>query len=248
MKFHEFMHALQPLLQPTGRSWFSVPELPAELRQRVPNSELSRWTRSGRLLRLRRELYAISPAHGGRPLDPLEVANPLYQPSYISMTTALAYHGILDWSRVHDPHGWLKQVEPPDLVVSVTTRNTQRFRNTLGSYRYHHLNPELYWGYQSQPLGTSWHPVADPHKALFDLWYFHPIRWTPKLYDILQLATDTLNPLTLRSMCWTPHVPRRLYSAWLFWDQYWCAQQGIAWQPHRTPHWFRVESESSPDR
>jgi predicted transcriptional regulator of viral defense system len=57
--------------------------------------QLSRWTKAGRLLQLRRGIYALAPTW--RKVDPHSflVANRLQRGSYVSLQAALAWHGMI---------------------------------------------------------------------------------------------------------------------------------------------------------
>ncbi len=47
------------------------------------------------IIRLKRELYVINPEYSGKTLSSELIANHLYTLSYISMSTALRYYGLI---------------------------------------------------------------------------------------------------------------------------------------------------------
>ena len=57
--------------------------------------QLSRWTKSGRIHKLKRGLYALAPPFRKVRAHPFLVANRLVRPSYVSCQSALAYAGII---------------------------------------------------------------------------------------------------------------------------------------------------------
>jgi len=60
-------------------------------------------------------------------------------------------------------------------VTAVTTRNTRRIENPLGTFWYRSIRPHLYHGFTiSEHFGVR-HAQASPAKALFDYLYFRPI-------------------------------------------------------------------------
>jgi len=67
--------------------------------------QLSRFGQRGLVKLFKRGLYSFS----DRPVDELELANRLYAPSYVSLETALNYHGII-----------------PDVPLAVTSVTTTR--------------------------------------------------------------------------------------------------------------------------
>ena len=63
---------------------------PADVRR-----QLSRWVKDGRLLQLRRGLYALAPPYRRTRPHPFLVANRLVRGSYVSLQSALAHHGVI---------------------------------------------------------------------------------------------------------------------------------------------------------
>ena len=51
--------------------------------------------KQGVIIRLKRGLYVINPEYSGKTLSSELIANHLYTPSYISMSTALRYYGLI---------------------------------------------------------------------------------------------------------------------------------------------------------
>ncbi|MHB1136102.1 MAG: type IV toxin-antitoxin system AbiEi family antitoxin domain-containing protein [Coriobacteriia bacterium] len=122
--------------------------------------QLSRWVASGKLLQLRRGVYALPEAYQGRRPHPFEVANLLERPSYVSLESALSYHGVIP--------------EAVFVTTSVTTARAGEFETPLGRYGYRHVGPALFWGYASEPIGGADVLVARPEKALLDLVHLRP--------------------------------------------------------------------------
>lgn len=87
------------------------------------------------------------------PPDDFVLANFLYQPSYISLESALSFHGIIT--------GF------PHAVTSVTPRKTNAY-STLGKkYEYAHLASKWFWGYEKKEIFL----MASPEKAVLDYLY-----------------------------------------------------------------------------
>ena len=115
-------------------------------------------TKKGRIVRLKKGLYAVK-----TPLpSEEEIANVLYQPSYISFEYALMKHGIL-----------------PEMVYAVTSATTKPTRLfTVGGlgYSYLTIGERAFIGYTLQNENVSGETrsvlFAEPEKALADYLYF----------------------------------------------------------------------------
>ena len=57
--------------------------------------------KNGYIIRLKRGLYVVNPEHSGKTLLNELIANHLYAPSYISMSTALRYYGLIPEAKVN---------------------------------------------------------------------------------------------------------------------------------------------------
>lgn len=106
-------------------------------------------------------------------------ANRIYQPSYLSLETALSYHGLI-------PEGVYT-------LTSISSRKTQEFHTPLGTFRYHRLLPRLYFGYEAlRPVADRPVLMADLEKALLDYCYLHPELRTAADFAGLRLNLDVL--------------------------------------------------------
>jgi hypothetical protein len=129
---------------------------PADLRR-----QLSRWVRSGHLVQLRRGLYTLAPPHRKTEPHPFLVANHMVRGSYVSLQSALAYHGLIP--------------EHVPVTTSITTGRPQQRENSLGSFEYHHCPPERLTGYRMERLAEGQEAfVATAAKALADLIHLVP--------------------------------------------------------------------------
>ena len=106
-----------------------------EQNQRV-RELLSRWSKEGHILRLKRGVYMTQKFyllhHNETEFNPAVSAIILPQ-SYISLQYVLQRYGIL--------------TEVTYAVTGVTQKNTRTIENQLGIYEYHHIKPELYKGF-----------------------------------------------------------------------------------------------------
>ncbi len=126
--------------------------------------QLHRWVAGGRVISLRRGLYALSPTFQKRPLSPLHVANELYRPSYLSALWAMGFFGLIP--------------ERVVLFTSVTSRVTRRFINDLGEFAYSNIRRDLFMGFSKREIDGFPVWIADPAKSLLDFWHLNPGEWS----------------------------------------------------------------------
>lgn len=144
--------------------------------------QLSRWVRSGKVVQIRRGLYALAPPYRQIEPHPFVVANRLSRGSYVSLQSALSFYALI-----------------PELVAvttSVTLRRGGQWETPLGVYITRHVHKPLFWGYEALPLGQGQRAfVARPEKALLDLLYLEPGAADRAFIDELRLQNlDLLDP------------------------------------------------------
>jgi predicted transcriptional regulator of viral defense system len=149
---------------------------PADVRR-----QLSRWTKVGRILQLRRGLYALAPPYRKSVPHPFTVANRVVQASYVSLQSALAFHGLIP--------------EHVPTVTSMTTGRPRTWHTPLGDFVFRHIHRRWFWGYRKLDLGGSQQAfVATPEKALLDLIHLEPGSATVGYLKELRLQNlDRLN-------------------------------------------------------
>lgn len=137
---------------------------------------------SGEILNIRRGLYCLAPRYQRNPINSLSLAQHIYGPSYISLESALSYHG------------WIP--EAVHTCTSVSFGNGKEFKTPLGVF-----------SYQRVPQGDFLHDVerrvgrngdvflmASAAKALADHVYVRRLNWTTleKLADSLRIDWSNL--------------------------------------------------------
>jgi predicted transcriptional regulator of viral defense system len=144
--------------------------------------QLTRWKNAGRIIQLRRGLYTLAPPYRKVRPHPFLIANRLRGASYVSLQSALAFHGLIP--------------ENVPQTLSVTGGRPGRWETPLGVYRYHHLKPDLLFGYRMTALGGGQQAlVAVPEKALLDLIYLQAGGDDPAYLETLRLQNlDLLRP------------------------------------------------------
>jgi len=112
----------------------------------------SRQVKNGVFIRLRKDFYILEerrPYLGAR--DFFTIANFLQVPSYISLTTALAYHGVTTQA-------------PRDWYESVALKRAIRYEAADAAFQYFKFKKEFYFGFKKVGLFF----IAEKEKAFVD--------------------------------------------------------------------------------
>ena len=112
--------------------------------------------KNGYIIRLKRGLYVVNPEYTGKRLSNELIANHLYAPSYVSMSTALRYYGLI-----------------PEAVYvnqSMTVKHSRSFQTPIGNYDYKSISREAFAvGVRTERVVDYAFLIASPEKALCDL-------------------------------------------------------------------------------
>ncbi len=120
------------------------------------NQKVRLLERDKQIIRLKRGLYVCSPEITGKPLSTDLIANHLYAPSYVSMSSALRYYGLI----------------PEEVFVkqSMTIKHSRDFDTPLGRFEYTAISKRAFSvGLTSIQKGDYAFVMATPEKALCDL-------------------------------------------------------------------------------
>lgn len=115
---------------------------------------LSRHSQRNHLIRLKRGLYSLEKSLP----DQFVLASNLYQPSYISLETALSYYSVIP--------------ETVYSITSVTTKPTRKFQVKEISYTYNKIKKEAYGDYIMEKQNKYLFFIATKEKSLADYLYF----------------------------------------------------------------------------
>ncbi|MBU1134841.1 MAG: hypothetical protein KJ569_08025 [Candidatus Omnitrophica bacterium] len=135
-----------------------IKNLFSEDKTKTIKNNLIRWLQKGYFGRLKRDLYEFIEQGEEVRIPDLYVANRLYEPSYVSLETALSIYSII-----------------PDIaagVTSVTTRPTRTFKNKYGSFFYRSCQKRIFTGYRLMQYEGFKVYIADKEKALVDFLYY----------------------------------------------------------------------------
>ena len=195
MQFSELLNIVED--EPVFETGFLVAG-----RSREPGlpAQLSRWCGSGKLLRIRRGLFALAPPYRKVIPHPFLVANRLVPGSHVSGLSALAFANAI-----------------PEFVPEVTSCGPGRpqVRETpLGRYSFRYLKPGLRSGYRLAELGGDQRAfVAFPEKALLDLVHLQPGGDDPAWIDGLRLNIEALSTDRIEGMAALTERPKLIRAA-----------------------------------
>jgi predicted transcriptional regulator of viral defense system len=152
-------------------------------KEKTIKNNFIRWLTKGYFVRLKKDLYEFIERGSGLRIPDLYIANRLYEPSYVSLETALSIYSII-----------------PDIaavVTSVSIRPTRTFKNKYGSFFYKTCQERAFTGYRLMLYEGFKVCIADKEKALVDFLYYRL-----RLNNSLDFAAERLNKKILKKMDW----------------------------------------------
>lgn len=155
MKLIDLEHRLLTLKQPVLQTSDVAALL--KISQTHASKILDRLSKAGSFVKLMRGRWATASS-----VDPLILPEYLTAPapSYISLQTALFYHGMIS--------------QIPSTIYAVTLARTHQCRTSLGNFSFHYIQPDFFFGFEWYGAGNI--KMATPEKALLDLFYLTPAR------------------------------------------------------------------------
>ncbi|MBU1702949.1 hypothetical protein KJ951_00960 [Patescibacteria group bacterium] len=130
-----------------------------DIRPIAPNfyrGRLNDWQKKGYIKKIVNKYYIFTDVAVNEPLLYL-IANKIYYPSYVSLETALSYHGLIP--------------EAVYGITSVSTKRTYSFNTHFAAFSYCKISPRLFFGYNLEKLNGYYVKMASPEKAVLDFFY-----------------------------------------------------------------------------
>lgn len=163
--------------------------------------QLNRWVRAGKLVLVRRGLYAYSGVRQALP----GLANHIVEPSYLSGQWSLAFHGMI-----------------PDVVWEFTSacRVSPRKKHWVTPFgRFAYRQIKYFGGYERIQIGGEPVLLATREKGLLDAWYWAGGEWTPARHrEMRYQGLDDLNPEKLQILAKKFDSPRLTRAVSSFWE------------------------------
>jgi predicted transcriptional regulator of viral defense system len=120
---------------------------------------------AGEIIRIHRGLYSLGSRYRDRPIDSLAIAQRIMGPSYVSLETALAFHGLLP--------------EAVETVTSVCAARSRSCHTPIGLFRFSRVpQARLFEDVSRVPRSDGEAAfIATPLKALADYVSVHRVDW-----------------------------------------------------------------------
>lgn len=132
-----------------------------DIRKVEPNfyqDRLTDWLKHGYIKRIIKNYYIFSDSKITE--DTLFfIANKIYQPSYISMESALSFYSLI-----------------PDQIFAITSlssKKTSTFTTPVATFLFNTIKPSLFFGYKLVRFDNFSFKIAEPEKTILDYFYLH---------------------------------------------------------------------------
>lgn len=151
--------------------------------QRQAKNVMTKLTKDGWLIRLKRGLYAISDLsnRGFLSLSPYIVANLLAADSYVSFESALNYHGIFD--------------QLTSKIISISKKQYKTVELNSVEYSFVKVQDKWFFGWEEATVDNKSVRIATAEKALIDTIQFHKSKYSVDL--VIEKLRDDRNSLNL---------------------------------------------------
>lgn len=106
-----------------------------------------------------------------------DIANKIYNPSYVSLEIALSYYRLIPES-VYE-------------ITSVTTKKTNGLKTPLAQFSYRSVKADLFFGYKLAKYDNKSFKIAEAEKALLDYFYFNPRLKTADDFEGIRIDLDS---------------------------------------------------------
>ncbi len=169
-----------------------------------PNDKINELVKQGILTPLKKGLYMTGPIVTPHP-DPFLIANHIWGPSYVSLDTALSWHGFIP--------------EKVFGISSVTLKTSHTFSTPAGRFDYIHMRTPYYtFGISQLQLGEDqFAMIATPEKALCDkiittsgILFRSPKNVMEYLTENLRIDESMLRSLNIRKLKeWIPSAQKK---------------------------------------
>ena len=176
--------SLEDILQHHQRPWLTDVDI-SLLSKGTPDSrygQVKRLLAQEKLIHIRRGLYYLTERLGVRDKPhPFELAQYIYGPSYISLESALGFHGLIP-EAVYE-------------ITSVCTKRSKVFNTPFGIFSYVHMPIENF--YLDVEIVTEKNArffIAKPWKAICDYIFCYKKEWAniETLFESLRIEQDEL--------------------------------------------------------
>lgn len=137
------------------------------------------------IIRIKRGLYCLPKKYLKKKINLYTVAQYIYGPSYISLESALSWHG------------WIP--EAVYTLTSVSFNKSKDYKTPIGNFSYNHVRQNIFYKSVERHIDQEGYIffIAKPLKALVDYIYINKIDYssTDYLFKSLRIDEEELNNL-----------------------------------------------------
>lgn len=151
---------------------------------------VNRALKDGSLTRLKRGTYALGPSHRSTPLHPFAIAQAILPGSYISMETALSYHG------------WIPEAVYETISITPKRKTVKYHHEKFGQFSFvplAHHKYKLLQNVTRHKAGTQMVLIAEPLRALMDMVAYRKKAWTDIYWIERSLRVELTNLIDLKA-------------------------------------------------
>lgn len=136
------------------------------------------------IIHVRRGLYAFAKRYQRTPLNAYELSQKIYNPSYVSLESALSYHGLI-------PEG-------VRTITSACAHRSREFSTPVGEFSFARISCFNFIGVERIAQNESSFFMAEPAKALVDFMYVYKKDWknSKPLIEDLRIESDDLHSIS----------------------------------------------------
>ncbi len=168
MRYNEFREALKIF------TVFSIDDI-RRVDTRFNVRRLVEWQEKGYIKKVIRGHYIFSNLKFNENVL-FEIANKIYNPSYISFEMALSFYHMIPES----VYG----------LTSATSRKTMIFKTKVGDFIYRTIKPRLLFGYKLVDHNGKRFKLAEPEKALLDYFYINTALKSENDFAEMRIGSD----------------------------------------------------------
>ncbi len=137
---------------------FSVNDI-IKIEPHFHRQRLVEWQNKGYIKKIVDKYYVFSDTEINDELLYL-ISNRIYQPSYISLETALRYYNLIP--------------ENVYTVTAVSSKRTYLFNSVIANFQYRKIKPGLIFGYKAIKNKNFSYKIAEIEKTILDYFYLNP--------------------------------------------------------------------------
>ena len=153
---------------------FSVKDI-IKIEQNFHRQRLVEWQSKGYLKKIVDKYYIFSDTEINDELLYL-ISNRIYQPSYVSLETALRFYNLIP--------------ENVYTITAVSSKRTYLFNSVVANFQYRKIKPALMFGYKAVKHRNYTYKIAEIEKTVLDYFYLNPQIKTKEQFEELRFNSS----------------------------------------------------------